>query len=474
MPFTEQNRPEKVKEIYRALERDKPNMPAEMKARIASRKGKKSAKSRKAPEHGGPKHKAPLTAVYTEAMKRKDKKHQEKEASSTALALRPNVAYHKVPEAIRAEHLRKYGPRVAAGLLTAGALGLGARKVKQIVDRIRSGEKKPTLSGRSRAAAGAALGSLTNVPFASGAGAAVGAKRGHRRGAALGAQVGRAAAGAGAGVLSAGLLAGALHSRGKLNLPNYVNELGAHAMRGTFDPVARGAHALGAAGGAYLGHGRDKEKSSKKEASVGGQIIQTALDPRRGAAAGAALGSAVGAARGAYKAEKGERLKGAAKGGAKGALAGGALGGAASGAARWSLNRGLPSAAGEALKRTMPTAPAPHMTRTASAPMVGAGAGALGAGSLAAGLQYLKSQKRPGGKSREEISREENLASLQRTIENEGKASPFARAKLWAAKKQLEEAKRNKENPGRAALLASLLPATAGAAVGYAGGKAVS
>lgn len=45
--FTEQNRPEKVKEIYRALKRDHPNMPAEVKARIASRKGSPDPEKRK-------------------------------------------------------------------------------------------------------------------------------------------------------------------------------------------------------------------------------------------------------------------------------------------------------------------------------------------------------------------------------------------------------------------------------------------
>lgn len=40
MSFTKQDRPAKVKEIYRALKRDHPGMSAEKKARIASRQGK--------------------------------------------------------------------------------------------------------------------------------------------------------------------------------------------------------------------------------------------------------------------------------------------------------------------------------------------------------------------------------------------------------------------------------------------------
>lgn len=38
-PFLKQDRPSKVKEIYKALKRDHPNMPAGKKARIASAKG---------------------------------------------------------------------------------------------------------------------------------------------------------------------------------------------------------------------------------------------------------------------------------------------------------------------------------------------------------------------------------------------------------------------------------------------------
>ncbi len=57
--FTEQTgRPEKVKNIYRALKREHPGMPAEMKARIASRRGSKSQETRKE----GPPYSGPLTA----------------------------------------------------------------------------------------------------------------------------------------------------------------------------------------------------------------------------------------------------------------------------------------------------------------------------------------------------------------------------------------------------------------------------
>ena len=58
--FTEQDRPKKVKEIYKALKRDHPDMPAEMKARIAARQGKPGK------QHQGPPYKAPINETYQE------------------------------------------------------------------------------------------------------------------------------------------------------------------------------------------------------------------------------------------------------------------------------------------------------------------------------------------------------------------------------------------------------------------------
>lgn len=52
--FTEQDRPKKVKEIYRALKEEHPEMSAEMKARIASRQGKKGH------QRQGPPYKEPI------------------------------------------------------------------------------------------------------------------------------------------------------------------------------------------------------------------------------------------------------------------------------------------------------------------------------------------------------------------------------------------------------------------------------
>jgi hypothetical protein len=53
--FTEQDRPEKVKDIYRALKRDHPEMSAEMKARIAAKQGKPGKQKQ------GPPYEAPLS-----------------------------------------------------------------------------------------------------------------------------------------------------------------------------------------------------------------------------------------------------------------------------------------------------------------------------------------------------------------------------------------------------------------------------
>ena len=54
MSFLKQDRPEKVKAIFRALKREHPEMPAEMKARIAARQGKPGK------QHQGPPYKGPI------------------------------------------------------------------------------------------------------------------------------------------------------------------------------------------------------------------------------------------------------------------------------------------------------------------------------------------------------------------------------------------------------------------------------
>lgn len=53
--FTDQNRPESVKKIYKALKREHPRMAAGEKARIAARQGKPGK------QHQGPPYKGPLS-----------------------------------------------------------------------------------------------------------------------------------------------------------------------------------------------------------------------------------------------------------------------------------------------------------------------------------------------------------------------------------------------------------------------------
>ena len=62
--FTSQNRPEKTKAIYKALKRKYPDMPVEMKARIAIRQGEPGKQEQ------GPPYKAPIKRKW----KAKEKK----------------------------------------------------------------------------------------------------------------------------------------------------------------------------------------------------------------------------------------------------------------------------------------------------------------------------------------------------------------------------------------------------------------
>lgn len=83
--FTSQARPSKVKDIYKALKREHPGMPAEMKARIAARQGKKGKQKQ------GPPYKAPIKSTYKaayvmkdmESHMRKKERHIEKRMRST-------------------------------------------------------------------------------------------------------------------------------------------------------------------------------------------------------------------------------------------------------------------------------------------------------------------------------------------------------------------------------------------------------
>lgn len=109
--FLDQDRPAKVKEIYRALKRDHPEMPAEMKARIAARQGKKGK------QHQGPPYKGALTKQALEF------------ADTLPFAMGAGLGLGGYGIA-RAEGL-KGKPRIAFGLgsgLLGAALGEGIRR----------------------------------------------------------------------------------------------------------------------------------------------------------------------------------------------------------------------------------------------------------------------------------------------------------------------------------------------------------
>jgi hypothetical protein len=101
-PFLEQDRPKKVKSIYSALKREHPDMPAEMKARIAARQGKRGK------QHQGPPYKAPLTkaAQYD----------PETEASLLEMQNRAEAAPMRGAQ---------FGAMAGGALGTAAGLGLG-------------------------------------------------------------------------------------------------------------------------------------------------------------------------------------------------------------------------------------------------------------------------------------------------------------------------------------------------------------
>jgi hypothetical protein len=79
MAFLKQNRPKKVKEIYAALKREHPTMPAVMKARIAARQGKPGKQKQ------GPPYKGPLAKA---AAKRKSDESREDPPGVAALILK--------------------------------------------------------------------------------------------------------------------------------------------------------------------------------------------------------------------------------------------------------------------------------------------------------------------------------------------------------------------------------------------------
>jgi hypothetical protein len=124
MSFTKQDRPEKVKEIYRALKRDHPSMPAEMKARIAARQGKPGKQEQ------GPPYKGELSKGYSRAARLRDeaktKNAFEKQAAEAIARAGGNPHIVEIAFLQELEKTSQWGAALGAGwkALAGGAKSL--------------------------------------------------------------------------------------------------------------------------------------------------------------------------------------------------------------------------------------------------------------------------------------------------------------------------------------------------------------
>jgi hypothetical protein len=175
--FAKQDRPAKVKEVYKAIKRDHPNMPAEVKARIASRKGKASPQARKPPETGGPAYKAPLG--YT----RSKGKYVKSAAALLPIGYEAGRAIAKM--ASIAKTAQDEGPQLDPENFREAYEEAMARE--DIGNRMRRGG---ILGGIGGTALGAGLGSVPGALMGSRLGAGAGALLGGAGGAYLGHRMG--------------------------------------------------------------------------------------------------------------------------------------------------------------------------------------------------------------------------------------------------------------------------------------------
>jgi len=160
-PFLEQERPEKVKQIYRALVREHPEMPAAMKARIAARKGRSSPQARKSPQHGGPPYQGPLTTADAGGAHRKAAAEQliggkadgKPDSAFSASALRAGMKVER-------EHLRSAAARkeIAKDHLTEDPRYYVKLKAMEKKAAETAGSDKPRVHVGKAALIGAALG----------------------------------------------------------------------------------------------------------------------------------------------------------------------------------------------------------------------------------------------------------------------------------------------------------------------------
>jgi hypothetical protein len=115
--FIKQDRPRKVKEIYKALKREHPDMPAEMKARIAARQGK-PGKQKQGPPYKGPikeaVHKATLSKLIQSIFGAKKKKDEMMEKKALLSSLMLDLANASPIEASKKVERRLGGQDVAS------------------------------------------------------------------------------------------------------------------------------------------------------------------------------------------------------------------------------------------------------------------------------------------------------------------------------------------------------------------------
>lgn len=115
MSFLKQDRPDKVKDIYKALKRDHPDMPAEMKARIAARQGKPGKQKQ------GPPYKGPLTKKSSLFTEEKKASIMEKSASVSGKVLKFLSAGKRIPKGNYTKGEKALGLGIVAGTPLMGA-----------------------------------------------------------------------------------------------------------------------------------------------------------------------------------------------------------------------------------------------------------------------------------------------------------------------------------------------------------------
>jgi hypothetical protein len=333
VPFLEQDRPEKVKEIYRALKRDHPEMSAEKKARIASRQGK-PGKQRQGPPYDGPLSKeASIFKRLTSLLRRSDRPIERN--------IKEQVGW--VKSQVGGQYVNPDEEKRAAARARVNA---GIRRLDAMYARLRGTDHTGTApDSKGHYVEKNAMPSLKSLGLA-GAGGAIGAGGG----AALG-----GLAGLGAGALGGGAAGYVAGKRKDKQTPFHGGHLRYAHGRGRQLGRAEVVHALRRR---MMMQRQGKTKKASAEAAgavnalrgdmhhaaLGGLIgARGAKNKTEGMAAGAAggmvgggIGSTIGGLGGAMAGGSGGALAGAAigalagkaPGAILGAIYGGALGGA--------------------------------------------------------------------------------------------------------------------------------------------------